>query len=159
MLRTLLTSTILASVAGSGCAGIGRYKPVLVPGQTARVEVVVGENLDVQPDTVAPIPDQREKRLDVYVHDFANGCPAVKLTMDSNGFRGTIDASTRSFHSVDVPAQRRIAFTSLWGDSAGYAMMGATGGALRMDRLFSVASFVHTPGEAYLVHSTVRSCC
>lgn len=132
---------LLAAALQSACATT--YAPALVSGQTARIEVVftqaVGED------------DFLPERIDIDVHDFVNGCPAVKLSMRSKGYRGTIRAQSNQVASFKVPTGRRLAFTVVrsFGNRFDPNTLGVVGAVTH--RCFSVVSFVPASEGTYVL--------
>ena len=97
----------LIMAAGASCATV--YAPALAPGQVAEVKLVAPAEPVVDFDGYRP-----HKKLDVSVHDYANGCPLVEDTRTGKGYRGKIEAPLGATTSVSVPAGRRLTFTTFW---------------------------------------------
>ncbi len=143
----ILMLAVLISLCTS-CATT--YAPRLVPGQVAHVKIVVPSEPVVDYDGY-----RTQKTVDVSVHDYANGCPLVEDTRTGKGFRGKLQVPYAKTTTVDVPAGRRLTFTSGWplpgwGAQAALPLVLAIPVALATF-CTSVVTFVPSPGRTYVI--------
>jgi hypothetical protein len=121
------------------------YAPALVAGKAARIDLVATRPAD--PDEIVAT----QQSYTVEVHDFANGCPAVKMAVRSKGYRGSVEAQINVVKSFSVPTGHRLVFTTEW--SLQQPLNPIAGGVIGYltHRCFSVVSFVPAAGGAYVI--------
>jgi hypothetical protein len=100
----------------------------------------------------------------VRLYDFSNGCPAVRKTDESKGFRGGVKVFFDSASTMIVPAGRRILLEPVWdvpspavgigflvGGVVGGVALAAAGSLLDEGSCRALITFVPEPGSSYVL--------